>query len=134
MTRRDPVRFVYYLPAPQTGLRVVYMYDQGYYDVGTMVWRVCDACRIGIINKISVSTEWQRHGYGRRLIRRALRDGAGYRWLTTHQSPDGRKLIDAISAETGITFNPPGQRVCEHVDSRRDLSSHRPKPVIDRSI
>jgi hypothetical protein len=134
MTRHEPVRFPYHAPAVPAGLRVIYMYDQGYYDVGTLVWTVCGVCHLGSITKISISVEWQRQGLGRRLVLRALRDGPGYTWITTHQSPEGMKLFQAISAETGVTFNEPVRKACEHMDSRREHADRWPKPVIDRSI
>ncbi|MFB7112753.1 hypothetical protein [Streptomyces sp. NPDC056291] len=48
---------------------------------------MCGACRVGSINKISITIERQRQELGRRLIRRALADGPGYSWQTTGQSP-----------------------------------------------
>jgi hypothetical protein len=44
------------------------------------VWKVCVSCRVGSINQISITVDYQRQGLGRRLIRRALVDGPGYRW------------------------------------------------------
>jgi hypothetical protein len=48
-----------------------------------LVWQVCDECRYGRINKISVAPEHQRQGLRRRMLLRALRDGPGYDWRTT---------------------------------------------------
>jgi hypothetical protein len=58
---------------------VIYLHEREGCDIGTLVWRVCGDCRIGSINKISLSSEWHRQGLGRRLIARALRDGPGRR-------------------------------------------------------
>jgi GNAT superfamily N-acetyltransferase len=77
---------VYWAPFEPAGHRRIRMYDQEGYEIGTLVWKVCNACRLGSPNKISISEEWQRKGLGRRLVARALRDGPGFTWQTTGQS------------------------------------------------
>jgi hypothetical protein len=69
------------------------MFDREGYDIGMLVWMVCDACRVGSINKISLTIEHQGQGLGRRLIRRALNDGPGYTWQTTGQSPEANGVV-----------------------------------------
>jgi GNAT superfamily N-acetyltransferase len=132
------VRFVYHPPTDPVGLRVIYMYAERGYDIGTLVWRVCSTCRCGSINKISISPEWHRRGLGRRLINRALRDGPGYTWVTSGQSPDARKFFPAITAETRVTFTERGP-ACPHVTHHEHSASatqptHRSKPVVERGI
>lgn len=138
LTPGAKVRFVYHPPADPVGLRRIYMYDQRGYDIGTLVWQVCPACRWGCINKISIALEWQRRGLGRRLINRALRDGPSYTWVTSSQSPEAKKFFPALTAETRITFTERGP-ACTHVkDSKRydPTMQHerRPKPVVERGI
>jgi hypothetical protein len=132
------VRFVYHPPAEPAGLRVIYMHDEQGYDIGTLVWRICSTCHWGSINKISIDLDWQRQGLGRRLIRRALRDGVGYTWVTTNQSPDAKKFFPVLTAETGVIFTE-GGTACQHVKHHRYRGpavqpERQPKPVIERSI
>ncbi|MGW3645540.1 GNAT family N-acetyltransferase [Streptomyces sp. NPDC000878] len=87
ITQRREVRFLYWPPRRPTGHRDLRMFDRDGYDVGRLVWVVCDACRVGSINKISIDPDYQRQGLGRRLVLRALTDGPGYTWQTTGQSP-----------------------------------------------
>ncbi|NUK85407.1 YjfA family protein [Streptomyces lunaelactis] len=54
-TRRQEVRFVFWPPRRPTGHRRIRMFDRQGYDIGTLVWMVCDTCRVGSINKISIS-------------------------------------------------------------------------------
>jgi len=105
---------VYTLPHALDDLDVIQMYDHEGYDVGYFAWRTCDECRRGYIVKISITPEFQRKGYGRRLIQRALRDGPDYAWSTTGQSPDARRFFPVMSAETGAVFNVE-TRSCTHV-------------------
>lgn len=98
------VRFLCTPPHALDDLDVIQMYDQEGYDVGYFAWRTCDECRRGYIVKISISPEFQRSGYGRRLVQRALRDGSDYAWSTSGQSPDARRFFPVMSAETGAAF------------------------------
>ncbi|MFE0512781.1 hypothetical protein [Streptomyces sp. NPDC058964] len=61
--------------------------------IGTLVWRICGACHVGNINKISIGLHHQRHGLGQRLIRRALADGLEYTWQATGQCPQARQFF-----------------------------------------
>ncbi|TMR92696.1 GNAT family N-acetyltransferase [Nonomuraea basaltis] len=101
---RAPLRFVYHPPADPADLREIYVYDSLDYDIARLVWQVCDQCRHGCVNKISIDEEWQRQGLGRRLIHRALRDGPDYTWATTGQSPEAKKFFPIMAAETGAAF------------------------------
>ncbi|MEU1597341.1 hypothetical protein ABZ468_31950 [Streptomyces sp. NPDC005708] len=132
-TRRQEVRFVYWPPRQPTGHRRIRMFDRNGYDIGVLVWRVCDVCRVGSINQISITT--QRQGLGRRLIRRALADGPGYAWQTTGQSPEARQFFPAMERETGVAF-PEYGGVCDHFTARpgpRLLPRRRRlRPVLER--
>jgi GNAT superfamily N-acetyltransferase len=88
--RRQEVRFLYWPPRHAAGHRTIQMFDRDGYDLGQLEWMVCDTCRVGSINKISIAVEHQRRGLGRRLIRRALADGPGSTWQTTGQSPEAK--------------------------------------------
>ncbi|MET9815369.1 GNAT family N-acetyltransferase [Streptomyces sp. NPDC006355] len=95
-TRRHEVRFLYWPPQHPAGHRCLRMFDRDGYDIGRLVWVVCDTCRVGSINKISIDPGHQRQGFGRRLIRRALADGTDYAWQTTHQSPEAKQFFPAL--------------------------------------
>lgn len=136
LTRRQGVRFVYWPPCQVTEHRRIRMFDRGGCDIGVLVWAVCDACRVGSINKISIGPEHQRQGLGRRLIRRALADGPQYRWQTTGQSPEAKRFFPALEEEVGVAFAEYGG-VCEHLSSRRShrpTASRRRRPVLLRDI
>lgn len=134
-TRRQEVRFLYWPPRRPAGHRRIRMFDREGYDIGMLVWMVCDACHVGSINKISITIEHQHQGLGRRLIRRALSDGPDYNWQTTGQSPDAKQFFPAMEKETGVTF-PEYGGVCEHLAPppgyRPPPPGHRPRPVLER--
>jgi GNAT superfamily N-acetyltransferase len=136
-TPSAPLRFVYLPPTDPAGLREIYVYDHDDYDVARLVWQVCDACRHGSINKISIDQEWQRRGLGRRLIHRALRDGHAYAWITSGQSPEAKKFFPIMSAETGAAFTPHGPS-CPHTGlDRKSLAAERippPRAKIEHDI
>ncbi|RLU86346.1 hypothetical protein CTZ27_25610 [Streptomyces griseocarneus] len=54
-TRHRKMRFLYWPPPHPTGHRNLQMFDRDGYDIGQLVWMVRDACRVGSINKISIS-------------------------------------------------------------------------------
>lgn len=58
-------------------------------DFARLVWQACRKCRPGLIVKTRVTGPWQRHGYGSRMMRSALRGRDGYACTTTPQ-PQGR--------------------------------------------
>ncbi|GGX58126.1 GNAT family N-acetyltransferase [Streptomyces chartreusis] len=136
-TRHHPVRFLYWPPRDPTRHRRIRMFDLDGYDIGTLVWVVCDACRVGSINKISIMVEYQRQGLGRRLICRALADGPDYTWQTTGQSPDAKQFFPTIEGETDIAFVE-YRGVCEHLRQRSGYRpprpGRRPRPVLERDI
>ncbi|MYZ37980.1 MULTISPECIES: hypothetical protein [unclassified Streptomyces] len=137
VTRRQEVRFLYWPAQHPAGHRRIRMFDRGGYDIGTLVWKVCDACRVGSINKISITIEHQRQDLGRRLIRRALADGPGYTWQTTGQSPEAKHFFPALEKEMGTAF-PQYGGVCEHLapsPGHRPLPPGRhPRPVLEHGI
>lgn len=137
VTRRQEVRFLYWPPRQPAGHRRIRMFDRDGYDIGTVVWKVCDACRVGSINKISITIEHQRQGLGRRLIRRALADGPSYTWQTTGQSPEAKRFFSVLEKEMGTVF-PQYGGVCEHLASppgyQPPPTDRRPRPVLERGI
>ncbi|WP_175334366.1 hypothetical protein, partial [Streptomyces lunaelactis] len=133
-TRRQEVRFVFWPPRRPTGHRRIRMFDRQGYDIGTLVWMVCDTCRVRSINKISISIEHQRQGLGRRLIRRALADGPGHRWQTTGQSPEAKRFFPAMEKETGTAFPAYGgacERFAPPPGYRPPPPGRRPRPVLE---
>ncbi|MFC8442099.1 GNAT family N-acetyltransferase [Streptomyces griseoincarnatus] len=136
-TRHRDVRFLYWPPQHPAGYRNLRMFDRGGYNIGRLVWVVCDTCRVGSINKISIDPGHHRRGLGRRLVRRALADGLGYAWQTTHQSPQAKRFFPALEVELGVAL-PEFGGVCEHLaspaGSRAHPVSHRPRPVLERRV
>lgn len=136
-TRHCAVRFVYWPPQHPTGYRNLRMFDRDGYDIGRLVWVVCDACRVGSINKISIDPDHHRQGLGRRMLLRALADGPGYTWQTTHQSPQARQFFPALEEETGIAL-PAYGGVCTHLSApagyRAPPPGRRPRPVLERGV
>jgi hypothetical protein len=90
------------------------MYDQQGYEFGVLDWRICDECRIGSIQKISIMDDFHRRGLGRRLLAHALQDAPDYTWRTSGQSPDGQRFFAAMTTQTGIAF-PAHGRSCTHL-------------------
>ena len=135
LTCGEPVRFVYHPPGEPADHRQLRMYDDNTGDIGVLFWQVCDYCRVGSINKISISPEFQRRGFGRRLILRALRDGPGYRWATSGQSPEAKRFFPRITAEVGVEFTERGG-TCRHVKAGMSGPTHaaRPRAVVDRTV
>lgn len=136
VTRRDEVRFIYWPPSQATGFRRIRMFHRRGYDIGTLVWTVCDTCRCGSINQISIAPEYQRRGLGRRLILRAIADGPSYRWQTTAQSSDAKRFFPILENETGIRFPEHGS-ACEHLTHRGSQpvpSRRRRRPVLQRNL
>lgn len=135
ITRRDEIRFLYRPPQHPAGLRQIKMYDRQGYDVGQLVWMVCDECRVGSINKISIIDPFQRRGLGRRLIRRAVADGPDFRWRTTVQSAKAKEFFPVVERETSIAF-PECDSICEHLRHRARTggAAKRPAAVLDRNV
>ncbi|MFE0799591.1 GNAT family N-acetyltransferase [Streptomyces sp. NPDC058812] len=136
-TRHREVRFLYWPPGRPTGYRNLRMFDRDGYNIGRLVWVVCDPCRIGSINKISIDPDHHRQGLGRRLIRRALADGPGYAWQTTGQSPQAKQFFPALEKELGVAL-PEYGGVCDHLASppafRLPHPERRSHPLLERNV
>lgn len=136
-TQHREVRFLYWPPRHPTGHRNLRIFDRDGYDIGRLVWLVCDTCRVGSINKISIDPDEHRKGLGRRLIRRALADGPGYTWQTTGQSPEAKKFFPALEKELNVAF-PEYGGVCKHLAPPRGYRTpppgRRPRPVLERNL
>ncbi|MDT0352901.1 GNAT family N-acetyltransferase [Pseudonocardia charpentierae] len=126
-TRAHDVRFLYRPPPSPVWNRRLTVCDTDWLDVAELVWQVCDDCRRGRINKISIAVEYQRQGLGRRLVRRAWRDGPDQTWTTTSQSPEAQRFFPVITAETGAAFTPHGGG-CPHFTADSQLSASVPRP------
>ncbi|WP_329529661.1 hypothetical protein [Streptomyces sp. NBC_01462] len=99
------------------------------YDFARLVWQACEVCCLGLIVKIKVTGPWQRHGYGSRMVRFALRDREGYRWTTTPQSEDARAFFPVITKATGVAF-PREHHLCGHMQAGGPRHS-RPSQQLD---
>ncbi|MEU0649153.1 GNAT family N-acetyltransferase [Streptomyces umbrinus] len=137
ITQRREVRFLYWPPRRPTGHRDLRIFDRDGYDIGRLVWVVCDTCRVGSINKISIDPDCQRQGLGRRMVLRSLADGPGYTWQTTGQSPEAKQFFPALERELGVAF-PQYGGVCGHLASppgyRPPPPGRHPRPVLIRNV
>jgi hypothetical protein len=135
VTRRDEIRFLYWPPRHPAGHRRITMFDREGYDVGTLVWMVCDGCRVGSINKISIMDPFQRLGLGRRLISRAVSDRPSFYWRTTGQSPSAKQFFPVLASELGVAFEERG-KACEHVRHQANTlgTGDRPRATLDRRV
>lgn len=77
-------------------------------------YHICHTCRIGRIDRVWIAPRAQRQGLGREILHEALAHGAGYCWVTSRQSSEGRSFFAAMSAESGILFQERGLR-CTHM-------------------
>jgi hypothetical protein len=136
-TRHQEVRFLYWPPRHPTGHRRLGMFDQRGYDIGVLVWRVCDDCRIGGIDKISITNAFHRRGLGRRMVRRALADGPGHAWRTSGRSAEARLFFASLEKELGIVFAERSGS-CEHLRSPTGYQPPAPgrrlRPVLERGV
>ncbi|MFZ3573827.1 hypothetical protein ACOKM5_43485 [Streptomyces sp. BH097] len=126
----DTEDWSYLPPSSPAGLQEIRVCAPDGYDFARLVWQSCGVCRLGLIAKIRVTEPWQRHGYGSRMVRLALRDCDGYRWTTTPQSEDARAFFPVLTAATGVAF-PRDSEMCEHMrrrEPRHDWSEQRIDP------
>ncbi|MGW3147269.1 hypothetical protein ACWDG1_21825 [Streptomyces sp. NPDC001177] len=121
--------FLYYPNSGSADHRVLRVCDRDGLDHAILIWNICHECRCGVIAKISMIPEWQRQGLGRRLVRWALREGPGYEWVTSSQSPEGRRFFPVLARETGAALINRG-KVCVHIDAA-DRSYPKPRLVRD---
>ncbi|MFE3995002.1 hypothetical protein ACFXPW_25395 [Streptomyces goshikiensis] len=116
------------LPGDPAGLQEVRACAPDGYDFARLVWQACEVCRLGLIVKIRVTGPWQRHGYGSRMVRFALRGRDGYAWTTTPQSEDAQAFFPAFTATTGVAFPRDAHR-CEHMRAARSRGPERARPL-----
>ncbi|WP_406359337.1 GNAT family N-acetyltransferase [Streptomyces sp. NBC_00715] len=104
--------WLYYAPKNGAGPHQLRVCDRTGYDFARLTWRTCNECRRGHIMKIRVTGEWQRQGYGTRMMLRAMRDLESYTWTTTPQFEDGHRFFPALSTTVGTGF--PVAPACTH--------------------
>ncbi|MET9347690.1 hypothetical protein [Streptomyces termitum] len=129
--KADPATETWYHlpPSAPAGMQEIQAREPDGYDFARLVWQSCAVCRLGLIRKIRVTGPWQRHGYGSRMVRFALRGCDGYRWTTTPQSEDARAFFPVLTASTGVAF-PRDSELCEHMRAREPRFS-RPGQRLD---
>ncbi|MFH8642307.1 hypothetical protein [Streptomyces goshikiensis] len=115
-------------PGEPAGLQEIRAKAPDEYDFARLVWQVCEVCNLGLIAKIRVTGPWQRHGYGSRMVRFALRGRDGYAWTTTPQSEDAQAFFPAFTASTGVAF-PRKAHLCEHMRAARSHGKERAQPL-----
>ncbi len=112
------VRFQHCRPEQPAGHRRIIMLERGRLDVGMLDYQICHQCRVGCINKLSITDDWQRRGLGSRALRHALVRGRGYDWVTSGQSPEGKAFFAAMARKTGVVFRECGGS-CSHIHAAR---------------
>lgn len=127
---REERFFLYYPNSGVADARVLRVCDRNGLDHAVLIWSICHECRCGLIAKISMIPEWQRQGLGRRLVRWALREGPGYDWVTSSQSPDGQRFFPALARETGAALTNKG-KTCAHIDVANRAF---PRPRLVRNV
>ncbi|MET9513134.1 GNAT family N-acetyltransferase [Streptomyces flavidovirens] len=104
--------WLYYAPRNGAGPEQLRVCERSGYDFARLTWQSCAECRRGHIMKIRVTDEWQRQGYGTRMVLRAMRGCESYTWTTTPQSEDARRFFPALSTVVGTGF--PVNGACGH--------------------
>jgi GNAT superfamily N-acetyltransferase len=111
-------RWMYSAPVTEGGWQQLRVLDPTNYDFARLTWRTCRRCRLGLVAKIRVTDGWQRKGYARRMMERAMRGCESYTWTTSPQSDLGQKFFPALSRATGAAFTP-DSRECSHMRAAR---------------
>ncbi|WP_331736673.1 hypothetical protein OG426_55140 (plasmid) [Streptomyces canus] len=124
----DTETWWYKPPGAPAGFQEIQALAPDGYDFARLVWQACETCRLGIIVKIRVTEPWQRHGYGSRMVRFALRGRDGYNWTTTPQSEDARAFFPALTLSTGVAFPRQAHR-CEHMRAGEARHFERAQPI-----
>lgn len=135
-TRAEPVRFLYWAPGAPAAHRQIRMFDRDGYDVGQLQWRICDACQLGSIQKISIIDDHQQRGLGRRVTAWAVAQAPTFAWRTSTQSPEGSRFFAALRRDTGYAFDP-DIASCQHFEIRAGgppLPRPRTPPVLLRDL
>jgi hypothetical protein len=92
-------------------------------EVGVLDFQVCHQCRVGCVNKVSITVDRQRQGLGGRALRRAIVHGRGYDWSTSGQSPEGRGFFAAMARRTRGGLSGARRRLRAHQAARSELPS-----------
>lgn len=109
--------------------------DSRHAEIGRLRFRMCDACRTGLILDVWILDGWQRQGLGRELVHTLVAYHSGVRWSTTRQTLHGRPFFSAMTEETLVPF-PRCGALCAHLEGRftrawRRLTSRRRSPSAD---
>ena len=87
--------------------------------VGTLVYQICDQCRRGLIGKVSITTNYQGLGLGRRAAVHVFRQAPDYAWRTTPQYPTSGTFWAGLAARTGADFTNGADCACDHMTQQR---------------
>jgi len=97
--------FMYHPPRSPAAYRQIVLYNvTGNKPVhaGRLVWQLCERCRQGSVHDISVDKGTRLDQFGRRAIKRALRDGPSFTWMT--RSVAAIEILRAVAADVGVIF------------------------------
>lgn len=103
---------------PQYNRRVAISYRG--LDIGRLDYRVCAACRIGWVGKISIDEPYQGRGIATRALALTRSLHPGCRWCTSGQYVTARTFWARVARKSGERYLPPDKQLspCTHIDHR----------------
>jgi hypothetical protein len=74
-------------------------------EVGRLGYQICHTCHQGLICKVSIDSEYQGLGLGRRAVTAALAIAPSYVWTTTPQYDTSVRFWQRLSRVTGASLS-----------------------------
>lgn len=96
-------------PVPTFGFSIT---SQGT-SLGDVIFGCCDECRVGLLYKISIDSEWHCCGFGRRALRHLEGMHPNLAWYTTAQYGWARAFYDRYRQDSSSPWEE-NQRPCPH--------------------
>ncbi|MBO2454249.1 hypothetical protein J4573_44680 [Actinomadura barringtoniae] len=133
--------FMYHPPRSPAAYRQIVLYNTAGkkpVHAGRLVWQLCERCRQGSVYEISVGKGTRLDHFGRRAIKRALRDGPSFTWSMTQETAAIETLRE-VAADLGVAFAADLDG-CRHIRAGRDgdpsdpESWDGPRPRLEREI
>ena len=82
-------------------------------SLGDVIFGVCRQCRIGLLYKISIDSEWHCCGFGRRALSHLETLHPNLTWYTTAQYQSARAFYDRYRQDSNSPWAE-NQRPCPH--------------------
>jgi hypothetical protein len=82
-------------------------------SVGDVIYGVCCQCRVGLLYKISIDSEWHDCGFGRRALGHLEALHPDLVWYTTAQYLNARGFYDRYRQDSGSPWEE-NQHPCRH--------------------